>query len=427
MKVIWISNIAFGPLCELAGLNKSVGGSWLDAAYHALESEKELELVIITVSRVKEIRIKKDGNHTFCVLPGGFASKYDCTSLKNRRNWEKIRTDFRPDLIQIWGTEFTHGYLALQVMQGIPSVIYMQGLMGQIARHYLSGISDINLIRSITLRDILKVDWIKRQQADFLHRSDIEAKMIRIVGNVIVENEWCELHCKAIASNCTVYKSKLNIREEYYKQEWNSDQMQPFTIMSNAAGYPIKGLHILLKALSLVIQKYPETILLIPGEKSPYEKSFFEKCRINGYTRFIKSTIKKLHLKSNIQFLGQLNSSQMADQMAKSNVFVMPSSIENHSSTLIEAMIVGTPCISSYVGGVPEYLQHNVNGLLYRFEEYEILASYIIKIFDDKNFATTIATNGKNAMRISREANNINEELLSIYHKMLGSKSNVIG
>lgn len=419
MKILWITNITFGPLCELAGGNKSSGGSWLDASFEALANEKDIELSVVTVSRVKEIRIQKVGNHTFYILPGGYQSEYNYKSLKNRENWERIKSEVCPDLIQIWGTEFTHGYLALKVMRGIPSIIYMQGLMSQIERHYLSGISNKDLRKSITIRDIVKWDWIKRQQLKFHQGSVTEAEMLRMAGNVIVENEWCESHCKAIAPESKVYKSKLNIKEEFFSQEWSENKMQPHTIMSNAAGYPIKGLHILLKALSIVLKKYPDTKLLIPGEKSPFEKSFLEKLRINGYTKFLIKTIEKLNLRGHIHFLDRLTTIQMATQMAKSNVFVMPSSIENHSSTLIEAMIVGTPCVSSYVGGIPEYLSHNVNGLLYRFEEYEILAAHIIKIFDDNSFAMLLSADAKKTMRDSRNSINLKEELLEIYQKVL--------
>ena len=58
----------------------------------------------------------------------------------------------------------------------------------------------------------------------------------------------------------------------------------------------------------------------------------------------------------------------------KTRVFVLSSSIENHASSLKEAMMVGTPSIATFVGGVPEYVRHGENGFLYRFEEYEIMA-----------------------------------------------------
>lgn len=422
MNVLWISNIPFGPLCELPGQSKATSGSWLDAAFASLEHVEGLNLTIVTVSRVKERTEIKLGKHYFILLPGGFPFEYDCNATNNKKEWDSISREFKPDLIQVWGTEYTHGYLALQVMQEIPSVIYMQGLMGQIARYYLSGISPKDLRQSITLRDILKWDWIRMQQSNFRKGSLYEAKMIQIAGNVIVENKWCETHCKAISNACNVYKSKLSIKEDFFNEKWNPKQMIPFTIMSNAGGYPIKGLHVLLKALSIVIKKYPNVQLLIPGEDSLFENSFFEKLKRNGYSKFIVATITKLKLRNNITYLGKLTSKQMAKQMAMSNVFVLPSSIENHSSTLIEAMVVGVPCIASYVGGVPEYVNHEANGLLYRFEESEILASYIDKIFENLDFATNIASRGRLEMRESRSTANFKQDLLEVYHKMLNTQ-----
>lgn len=419
MKILWITNIPFGPHGRLLGQVNAGNGVWLGAAYEAIKNEDSLELFVVTVSRVSEIKRIKDGRHTFLLLPGGYSIEYNHKEKKNRSIWESIKNEIMPDLIQVWGTEFTHGYLALQVMNEIPSVIYMQGVMSQIARHYFSGINYIELIKSITLRDILRWDWIIKQQSNFYMRSLTEAKMIQISGNVIVENNWCELHCKSLAANCNAYYSKLSINEVFFQEEWSPEEMTHYTIMSNAAGYPIKGLHVLLNAMSIVIKKYPNAKLNIPGEKSPFEKSILEKIKIGGYSKYIKKLILKLKLENNISFLGQLSNIQMAKQMAASNVFVIPSSIENHSSTLIEAMIVGTPCISSYVGGVPEYLTHNFNGLLYRFEEYEILAEHIIKVFSDLNFASKIASNGKSFMRSSRNPNNLRTDFLNIYNDIL--------
>jgi glycosyltransferase involved in cell wall biosynthesis len=418
MKILWIVNFPFGPLCELAGINQFSSGNWLGATFEALAEEKELEIAVATVSRVKELMVKKVGKHSFYVLPGGLASEYDHKSLKNSTYWEQIKTECQPDLIQIWGTEYTHGYLALKVMKDIPSLIYMQGLMSQIARHYLSGISSDDLRSFITVRDIIKWDWIEQQQSKFYRSSLIEAKMLQISGNVIVENEWCASHCKAIAP-CEVYKSKLSIKEEFYNHDWSLSTMRPYTLMSNAGGYPVKGLHILLKALHLVKKEFPNVTLLIPGEDSPFEKTFSQRLRNGGYSKFLMGIIKDYNLKDNIVFLGKLTAAEMAAEMAKSNVFVMPSSIENHSSTLIEAMIVGVPCVSSYVGGIPEYLTHNVNGLLYRFEEQEILSAHIIKLFQDTSLAEKISLNAKTAMRNSRKSSNLKEELLTIYKNVL--------
>lgn len=422
MRVIWISNIIFGHLSELSDINKYPSGTWLDAAYLALEKVPDIELFIITVSNVNEIRSKKVGKHSFYILPGGNPIHYDINSLKNEEIWKKIQNEIKPDLIQLWGTEYGHGYLAIKTMANIPSVVYMQGLMSQIARQYLSNISNKEQRKNITFRDIIKFDWLKRQQLSFNKRAKIEAEILNYSGNIIVENNWCESHCKVIAPNSKIFKSKLSIKNEFFLHEWDVNKMNPYSIMCNAGGNPFKGLHILLKALSLVIKRFPETKLLIPGFTTPFNKSFKENLRINGYNKFIVTLIKEYGLINNIQFLGLLNSEEMAECMSKSNVFVMPSSIENHSSTLIEAMIVGVPCISSFVGGISEIITHNRDGLIYRFEEFEILAAYIVKVFDNPTFADQIASNAKKQMRNSRNSNNIQDDFIEIYKLILNIK-----
>ena len=153
--------------------------------------------------------------------------------------------------------------------------------------------------------------------------------------------------------------------------------------------------------------------------QSPFGKTFKQRLCRNGYTKYMTSLIERLGLKNHITFLGRLTPDKMAERMAKSSVFVMPSSIENHSNTLIEAMIVGAPCVSSYVGGVPEYVEHGKNGLLYRFEEYEVLAGHIMHLFEHPSFADQVALTACEGMRQSRNAVDVKKELADIYRQIV--------
>ena len=83
----------------------------------------------------------------------------------------------------------------------------------------------------------------------------------------------------------------------------------------------------------------------------------------------------------------------MAEYLKKCHVYVMPSMIENHSSSLIEAMIVGTPCVTSMVGGTASLINNGENGFMYNSLEYMSLAGYIIKIFCDPALCEKISLN----------------------------------
>ncbi len=424
MNILWITNTPIGRLAELAGVGGGyTSGSWLFSALAEFIGDERFNLTVATVGRVKSIRTVSERGVTYCLLPGGHPFEYRHDDPVNLRHWEEVKARFQPELVHIWGTEFTQGYAALRAMKGVPSVIYMQGLLDAIARYYLSGLTRKELRQSLSFRDLLKGDWTTRVQRKYAGRARLEIDMLRLSGHVIVENRWCAAHCLALAPGAVMHFCDLNIKEEFYQARWSPDRMDPCSIMTGAANYPIKGLHMLLKALSLVVKRFPKAKLYIPGGRSPFGQPFLERLRETGYTHLIKSLIREHRLEPHVVFLGPLDSRQMAERMAVSNAFVLPSSIENHSSTLIEAMIVGTPCVASYVGGIPEYLTHEEQGLLYRFEEWEMLADHLCALFSDPKHAARLGERASQTMRSMRPAGNLRERLVSIYEKVIGQEN----
>src|SRR5690606_18797557 len=106
---------------------------------------------------------------------------------------------------------------------------------------------------------------------------------------------------------------------------------------------------------------------------------------------------------------------EMVKEYLNCHVFICPSSIENSPNSLGEAQLLGVPCIASYVGGVPDMVEQEKTGLLYRFEEVEMLAQSIKRIFTDDSLAQKLSENGMVAAskRHDRHANM--NQLLKIY------------
>ena len=111
----------------------------------------------------------------------------------------------------------------------------------------------------------------------------------------------------------------------------------------------------------------------------------------------------------------------MATKMAQCNCFVMSSAIENHSSTLKEAMTVGVPCVASYVGGVPEYAISERNCLLYRFEDYEVMALHIMRLFESDDLCEKLSVNARNDMAASKQKNDFFTISKDIYESIISS------
>ena len=53
----------------------------------------------------------------------------------------------------------------------------------------------------------------------------------------------------------------------------------------------------------------------------------------------------------------------MLEEYLKAHVYILPSTIENSSNSLSEAMLLGVPSVASYVGGTPDLLRTSTGGL----------------------------------------------------------------
>lgn len=416
MKVLWVTNILFSHHCEMMGISTiGVGGSWLYAAYQGSYDIKDLQLHIVTVADVADRRVAEFDGNIFYVLPGGNMFNYDVDSIDNREEWERLYKEIKPDVVIIWGTEGRHSYLAMQVFKDVPNAIYVQGHIKSIVDHYYDGVPSKYITN--TLRDYIDITNKHSRYNSYERQKKIEDQMFKLAQAVVVENDWCEDMCLTSNPNLKVFRNNLPIRKEYYDAQWQMGKVEKYSIFTNAGGYPIKGHHILLQALSIVKQQYPNFKCYIPGVTLSVYDTYK---RRTGYTKYLCKLIKDGNLTDNIVFLGNLSAEQMAQQLEKCNVYVMPSIVENHSSSLIEAMIVGAPCVSSLVGGTASLIHNNLNGFLYNSLDSVSLAGLILRLFKSFELAEKFSNNVVKIREI--RASDFSKDMIKIYNLLLTNK-----
>ena len=419
MKILWIVNKLTGKLHIQETGKKSTGGLWLEAMIESAQKDSDIEIVVVNIMNIPEMRLLDDGNIRYYTIPGEPNEKYDYKSTTAHNYWREIIKKENPDIIELWGTEMPMGLAALSEADNIPAVVYVQGVLESIGRYYLAGMTHEEIKKACSLRDIITRKTLCHIQQTYLDRSHIEIEIINRAKNIIVENDWAAAYYKKVCPDVQVYRCPLSISQEFEKEQWTYDKMQPHTIMCPAANYPIKGLHMLLKALAIVKNNFPDVKLYIPGTKLREASNLKSYLMQNGYDKYICSLIKDLNLSNNIEYTGRLTAAEMAQKMAHSNCFVMSSAIENHSSTLKEAMTVGVPCVASYVGGVPQYATHESNCLLYRFEDYEMLAYNITRLFESHDLCEKLSKEAYADMKRSREENDFYKISKEIYAQLV--------
>lgn len=380
MNVLWITNIPFPPICKEMNLSVPVMGGWMYSSAQRLVVEKEISLAVATVYPGKTFIDKEINGIRYFLLPlnGNSNSGY---LVFLEKYWIAINSLFQPDITHLHGTEYPYGLAYLKVSPICKTVVSIQGLLSVYARYYLAGIGWADIVRNITLRDVLKQGILYQGQRSFQKGGKMELEIIRRVDAVIGRTSWDEAHIRAINPDVHYYFCNETLRGEFYKHTWDYEKCEKYSVFISQAGYPIKGLHQVLKALPLVLRSFPDTKIYVGGLDIVNDSSWMNRLKRTGYGKYIKGLLRKNSLAKHVTFLGMLDEQQMCKRYLLSNVFVCPSSIENSPNSLGEAQMMGVPCIASYVGGVVNMMDGYERGFMYRFEEVEMLAELICDVF----------------------------------------------
>lgn len=141
---------------------------------------------------------------------------------------------------------------------------------------------------------------------------------------------------------------------------------------------PIKGQRYLLKAAA--------------GISPRIEALFFVFLGDGELAGELAKTSSLLGIK-NVKFLGWRQ--DVSEIMSTFDIFVLPSLNEGMGKVLIEAMALGKPIVASDVGGIPDLVTHNHNGLLVPPANVERLAYSISLLYHDAAKRKEMGNRGK--------------------------------
>ncbi|MEW5977040.1 MAG: glycosyltransferase [Acidobacteriota bacterium] len=136
-----------------------------------------------------------------------------------------------------------------------------------------------------------------------------------------------------------------------------------------------KGIAYLIQAFSKLTGEFPEAELLVVGE---------------GKERGPLQSLAAEHgVRKQVHFAGL--ALDPIKYLAVMDVFVLPSLYEGLPNALLEAMAWGVPVVASSVGGVPEVIQHQINGLLVAPGDAQAIAEAVRFVFTHPGEAQAMA------------------------------------
>ena len=134
---------------------------------------------------------------------------------------------------------------------------------------------------------------------------------------------------------------------------------------------------LLIEVFSSFKKSFPDYKLVIYGKGSQLE--------------YLKQVAKENSVEDSVVFPGVVNN--LWDKMAEARMFVMTSLFEGMSNSLIEAMCIGLPCISTKVSGAVDLIESGKNGVLIDIDDKAALLRAMTEIADNRGLAHTMAEN----------------------------------
>jgi glycosyltransferase involved in cell wall biosynthesis len=136
-----------------------------------------------------------------------------------------------------------------------------------------------------------------------------------------------------------------------------------------------KGLRTLLGAFKIVLISRPKAQLQIVGS--------------GDAVAFYQDIVRQLDITKNVVFSGILRGKELAAAYRNAATLVLPSEsdAESFGIVLIEAMACGLPVIGSRIGGIPNVIRDNENGLLVQPRNPEDLAAAITHLLSSPELA----------------------------------------
>lgn len=417
MKVLWLTGALLPEAtAQLAGSSTTSWngtGSWILGAASALAQLPGIELYMAATSQLVSTlqKVTTSGIVSYAIPygKGHFMPNKDYEAIMRT-----IRDEVQPDIVHIHGTEYSTGLAWVRACGVVHTVVSIQGMTSVYSRHFRGGMRLADILSTISFRDIIR-GGILREQRRFSRRGRFEREILSSVAHVIGRTSWDRSQVWAINPNAHYHVNQETLRPQFYSaSHWSLSQCTPHTIYVSQGEYPLKGLHQLIQALPLILRHYPDAQIRVAGKDPTLGGLAKNWWRRTGYGQYLLQRIKRFKVSEHITFTGPLGTEAVIEELLNSNVTVLPSAIENSPNSLGEAQMLGVPCIASYVGGVMDMMSHD-EAHLYRFEEIEMLAEKVCRVFagtDNAPDSTSIAAERHNPSSNAAQ-------LLSIYRAIL--------
>lgn len=241
-----------------------------------------------------------------------------------------------------------------------------------------------------------KYRWLRRAMTPFIHRYIVVSRQLGdwLIGTVKIPKNKIIHICNGVDTQRFTQRTVAELRDS-------------FVIGFAGRFAEVKDPLNLVEAFIILLQTRPD---------------------LEGRVRLLMLGDGKLHAEAVSRLQGSGygeyadlpgSSNDIASQLQRMSVFVLPSRNEGISNTILEAMATGLPVVATRVGGNPELVCENDNGLLVSPEDSTALAQALIRYLDAPDSVQSHGQAGRHRVETSFSLQTMVEAYMQVYDAAL--------
>jgi glycosyltransferase involved in cell wall biosynthesis len=109
----------------------------------------------------------------------------------------------------------------------------------------------------------------------------------------------------------------------------------------------------------------------------------------------VEQLAAELNVKDQVHLTGKLSKESWIELASEHDIFINTTNFDNMPVSVVEAMALGLPVITTDVGGIPFLIENNKDGLLVSANDLNGFCNMIQKLLKDASLVSSIATAAK--------------------------------
>jgi glycosyltransferase involved in cell wall biosynthesis len=175
---------------------------------------------------------------------------------------------------------------------------------------------------------------------------------------------------------------------------------------------PKKGFDVFVEACGLLQRRKVKFEALIVGELDEHET-------------ILRQRIQALGLEDRVSLTGPMDQIELYNEYKRATAFCLPCRVLDNGdrdgipNVLMEAMACGVPVITTAVSGIPEIIEHDVNGQLIPPDDPEALADALIRVDGHPAVARSLSLNAQRTVRENFDGERFARQLATLFRRTL--------